>query len=408
MTLVANGSISTPAGYSAAGIACGIKASGKPDVAIILSDRPATVAAAFTANRIVAAPVVHGRELLDRCDTIRAVVVNSGNANACTGQRGLDDAAEMAGHAAAVLGLSTDEILVSSTGVIGEHLPMETVSAGIDAAAAALSDDGGAAAAQAILTTDLVPKTCAVQLESNGAAIAIGGIAKGSGMIGPQLVTAKPHATMLAYLTTDAAVDVTFLRACLDRAVGVSFNAISVDGDTSTNDTVVILANGAAGGAPIVEGTDAAAAFEAAVTEICIELAKAIVRDGEGATRLIEIAVTGAMNDVEARRCAGVIANSALCKTAWFGGDPNWGRIVAAAGRAGVELKPEAVQLRFGDLVVVDGGAPQPLEEPVLAAAVAGKEITLTLDLGVGDGKAQMWSCDLSYDYVKINAEYHT
>jgi glutamate N-acetyltransferase/amino-acid N-acetyltransferase len=285
---------------------------------------------------------------------------------------------------------------------------METVSAGIDAAAAALSDDGGAAAAQAILTTDLVPKTCAVQLESNGAAIAIGGIAKGSGMIGPQLVTAKPHATMLAYLTTDAAVDVTFLRACLDRAVGVSFNAISVDGDTSTNDTVVILANGAAGGAPIVEGTDAAAAFEAAVTEICIELAKAIVRDGEGATRLIEIAVTGAMNDDEARRCAGVIANSALCKTAWFGGDPNWGRIVAAAGRAGVELKPEAVQLRFGDLVVVDGGAPLPLEEPVLAAAVAGKEITLTLDLGVGDGKAQMWSCDLSYDYVKINAEYHT
>jgi glutamate N-acetyltransferase/amino-acid N-acetyltransferase len=285
---------------------------------------------------------------------------------------------------------------------------MDKVLAGIDAAVAGLTDDGGEAAATAIMTTDTVPKSIAVSFDLDGIRISIGGTAKGAGMIAPHMVTAAPHATMLAYLTTDADVEASFLRTCLGRAVQVSFNAITIDGDMSTNDTVAILANGLAGNPGIVDGSVAADQFQAAVTHICTELAKMIVRDGEGATRFVELTVTGAANENEARQCAGAIANSALCKTAWFGGDPNWGRILATAGRAGVQINPSGVMLRFGDLTVLDGGTPQPQNRAALAAAVDKPEIDIVLDLGVGDAKATVWTCDLTYDYIKINAEYHT
>jgi glutamate N-acetyltransferase/amino-acid N-acetyltransferase len=408
MNPIANGSVTTPAGFTATGVSCNIKQSGNPDLAVILSSTPATIAAAFTINKIVAAPVVLGRELIARQSTAQAILVNSGNANACTGQQGIVDATAMADYAAAALDIAATDVLVSSTGLIGEPLPMDKVLAGIDAAVAGLTDDGGEAAATAIMTTDTVPKSIAVSFDLDGIRISIGGTAKGAGMIAPHMVTAAPHATMLAYLTTDADVEASFLRTCLGRAVQVSFNAITIDGDMSTNDTVAILANGLAGNPGIVDGSVAADQFQAAVTHICTELAKMIVRDGEGATRFVELTVTGAANENEARQCAGAIANSALCKTAWFGGDPNWGRILATAGRAGVQINPSGVMLRFGDLTVLDGGTPQPQNRAALAAAVDKPEIDIVLDLGVGDAKATVWTCDLTYDYIKINAEYHT
>jgi len=405
---VDGGSVTTPRGFMAAGVAAGIKESGDRDVALLVSTRPAHAAGAFTANAFAAPAVQYDRALLKVRKPFRAVLVNSGNANACTGAAGLADAKAAGAAAARVLGVSAADVLVASTGRIGVRLPMARLRAGIAAAAAALSADGGPAAARAIMTTDTRPKSTAASVEVDGKTIHIGGMTKGAGMIAPRLQPAGLHATMLAFVTTDAAVEPDFLDACLAQSLDLSFNRITVDGDMSTNDTFLALANGAAENTRIRAGTPAAAAFAAAFNRVAATLAREMVLDGEGATRFVEICVTGAQTWDEARRCAEAIANSALCKTAWFGADPNWGRIVCAAGRAKVALDPDRVSLDFGGVPIVRAGVDAGTPETEKVAAVSGAEFRIALDLGVGSHEFTVWTCDLSYDYVRINAEYHT
>ncbi|NOY81652.1 MAG: bifunctional glutamate N-acetyltransferase/amino-acid acetyltransferase ArgJ [Kiritimatiellaeota bacterium] len=406
-TVIDNGDVTSPRGFRAAGVAAGLKQSGRPDLSLVFSDRPAWAAGAFTSNRFAAAPVAYDRALLARKAPVRGVVVNSGNANACTGARGLADAEATAAEAARLLGVSPTEILVCSTGRIGVPLSLPVLFRGLNAATAALSPDGGAAAAEAILTTDTRPKALALEVRENGATYRIGGMAKGAGMIAPKLE--PPHATMLAFLTTDADVEPGFLQACLTDGLDGSFNRITVDGDTSTNDTVLLLANGAAGGNVLNQTSPGATRFRAAVAHVMAVLAREMVRDGEGATRFIELCVSGAASRGEARRCAEAIANSALCKTAWFGGDPNWGRLLAAAGYADVQVNPERVSLDYNGVPIVREGRDAGTPETEQAAALKGPECRIELDLGTdGTGTAVVWTCDLSYEYVKINAEYHT
>ncbi len=406
-SVIENGGVTSPRGFRAAGVTAGLKRSGRPDLALLFSDRPARAAGAFTSNRFAAAPVEYDRALLARKAPVRGVVVNSGNANACTGARGLADAEATAAEAARLLEVSPAEILVCSTGRIGVPLPLPLLFRGLDAATAALTPDGGAAAAEAILTTDTRPKALAVEVRENGAAYRIGGMAKGAGMIAPKLE--PPHATMLAFLTTDADVEPGFLQTCLTHGLEHSFNRITVDGDTSTNDTVLLLANGAAEGVTLDETAPGAARFREALVHVMAELAREMVRDGEGATRFIELCVSGAATPGEARRCAEAIANSALCKTAWFGGDPNWGRVLAAAGYAGVQVIPGRASLDYNGVPIVREGRDAGTPETEQAAALKGPECRIELDLGTGGpGTATVWTCDLSYEYVKINAEYHT
>jgi len=407
--IVENGSITSPRGYQAAGIVAGLKKSGAPDMALILSDRPATAAGAFTINRGAAAPVAQCREILAAGKPARAVVINSGNANAWTGPRGLEDAHTMAAKTAEALGVSADEVFVSSTGRIGVPMPMATILKGIDLGASALSPDGGRIAAEAIMTTDTRPKSVAVAVDIGGTTVTIGGMVKGAGMIAPMmLVQPKDQATMLAYLTTDAAVDRAFLEQCLAGSLDQSFNRITVDGDMSTNDTVIVLANGAAGNPVIGADSADAGAFAEAFNHVMSYLAREIVLDGEGVTRFVELSVTGAKDDVEARRCADAIANSLLCKTAWFGADPNWGRILDAAGYAGVDMEPSRVNLDYEGLPIVRNGMDAGTPESDQVKAISKREFCIDLDLGVGDGQFTVWTCDITYEYVKINADYHT
>jgi len=396
-----------PTGFSAAGVTCGLKPSGNPDLALIVSDRPCAFAATFTKNVFAAAPVIFDRELLVRTrgDGLRAVVINAGNANAVTGEQGLRDAAEMARAAETALDLPADTAFVMSTGVIGHPMPMDTVRAGISAAAKAVSPRGFSAAAEAIMTTDTVPKTAAIVLELGGRTVQIAGMAKGSGMIHPDM------ATMLAVVATDAPIAPADLQTVLRRAVAVSFNRISVDGDTSTNDTVVALANGAAGGETL--GGDELAQFADALENVCVRLAKKIARDGEGATKLVEIRVTGAQSEADAVRAAQTIATSPLSKTALFGNDPNWGRFLAAVGRSGAQVDPARISLWLAAgnvrMRLVEAGRPLPFDAAAMSAALAANtDIFITVDLGVGAAEAVYWTCDLSYKYVEINAEYHT
>ena len=312
----------------------------------------------------------------------QAIVVNSGNANACTGEPGLENSAEMAALAADALGLETGLVLVASTGVIGVPLPMDAIRSGIPRAASALSSDG-TAAARAILTTDNFPKTAAARFDIDGVEVTIGGMAKGAGMIHPNM------ATTLCFLTTDAALPPAVLRQALSRAVAASFNAITVDGDTSTNDTVLLLANGRAGGAPITNG-DAFARFTEGLTLVAGELARMVVRDGEGATKLVEISVEGAASDIEAHQAAVTVANSLLVKTALHGGEPNWGRILAALGRSGVEMSEETTDVSFGKLPVVRGGLGVPNVWDAAAAALEEKQISVRIHLGIGTGAAKV------------------
>jgi len=391
----------TPTGFTFAGVAAGIKKSDDRDVAVLVSDRPCTTAAVFTRNRFPAAPVIYDRALVsDNPEGLRAVAVNSGGANACTGPDGLADAAAMARIAESALGLSERTCAVMSTGVIGPRLPMDRLEAGIRHAAETLSADGWLDAAHAIMTTDTRPK---VAFRRAGDALLFG-MAKGSGMIHPDM------ATMLAVVATDAAVSPTALAQALGAAVAVSFNSISVDGDTSTNDTVLALANAAAG--PVDPDR-----FAAALTELCIDLAQQIVRDGEGATKLITIHVTGAATDEDARRAAKAVANSPLVKTAFYGGDANWGRILAAIGYSGAEVDPDQAGLWIAagmgnplrsPLQLVAAGCPLAYSEDVASAIFGGKEITVSADLGLGTGRATVWTCDLSHDYVSINGHYRT
>ncbi|MBI2192547.1 MAG: bifunctional glutamate N-acetyltransferase/amino-acid acetyltransferase ArgJ [Planctomycetes bacterium] len=397
------GGVLAARGFRAAGVPCGIKQrKGQPDLALVVADGPAAAAGTLTLNHVKAAPVRWCRKILRRNRPVRAIVVNSGNANACTGSRGDADAAATAEFAAARLAVSPEEVLVSSTGVIGHYLPMEKVQKGIDRAAGALArgPEAGSRFAQAILTTDTRRKEFAVRVSCGRAQFFVGGCAKGAGMIGPRM------ATMLAYVTTDARVEAAALRRALGRAVQQSFNAISVDGHTSTNDTAVILSSGSSGVA--IRSPRLCALFQAALDRVTLELAKAIVRDGEGATKLVQIQVAGARSHAEARRIAHTMARSPLNMTAIHGGDPNWGRFVSSAGYAGPRLVEARTQLFINGLPAYLHGLPAATPVEKLAAEMRRPEITLLLDLGLGRGIATVWGCDLSRDYITINADYHT
>ena len=393
------GGVTAPCGFEASGVRCGIKRSG-PDLALIYSVAPAAAAGVFTTNRFQAAPVLVTKDRVGR-EPIHGIIVNSGNANACTGAEGYRDAVHMADLTADALGVPSRSVLVCSTGVIGRPLPMTKLAAGIKKVAAALGPDGGADAATAILTTDTHPKSIAVEFELDGRPVRIGGMAKGAGMIAPNM------ATMLAFMTTDATVSSGLLQSRLSAAVGRSFHRITVDGDTSTNDTVLLLANRQAEAARITP-QHGLSRFQEALDYVAVHLAREIVSDGEGATRTVEVRVCGAASDADARKIARTIAGSLLVKTAIAGGDPNWGRVMAAAGRAGVRFRPELVDLSLGKVQVVRGGAVCSYRTSAARSAATAREVLITLDLNAGSHEAIIWTCDLTQDYVRINAEYHT
>ncbi len=395
------GSIAAPAGFRAAGVACGIKKSQALDLALIVSDDPASSAAVFTTNKAIAAPVVVSKARLEACaGHSRVVVINSGCANACTGPDGHATAEAMADAAAAAAGVDRLEVLVASTGVIGVSLDRQRVMGGIATAAKALSRDGGPDAARAIMTTDPFAKETAIEVSTAAGTFRVGGIAKGSGMIEPLM------ATMLGVVTTDARVEPLLLQRALATANDVTFNAITVDGECSTNDCVFALANGASGFAITEANLDL---FVEALRRVCEVLAIGIVRGGEGATKLVTVEVTGGASAGEAKRAARAIANSPLVKTAVHGADPNWGRLVAVAGRAGVAFTLERARIQIGDVELFADGRPFDERASLASEHLQGTDVTLRVDLGTGGaGTARMWTCDLSAEYVKINAEYRT
>ncbi len=395
------GGVTSAKGFRASGISAGIKAkAGALDLALIVSDQPATAAAVFTTNRAQAAPVLVSREHLSRSGGIaRAIVVNSGCANACTGDAGLRDAREMAERTAGLLHCSSDHVLVASTGVIGVALKIDRIREGLPMAMQALDATHGALAARAIMTTDPFPKEAAARLTIGGRDVTVGGIAKGSGMIEPMM------ATMLAFVTTDAAISPALLQRALRDVVDDTFNAITVDGECSTNDCVMILANGASG---VTVDERHYSAFSDALRVVCLRLALGIVRGGEGATKLITVTVTGAASRDEARRAAKAIANSPLVKTAIHGGDPNWGRLIAVAGRAGVDFNLRQARVTIGSVVLFEDGRPHDEAAPEAARYLKNPDIAVSVDLGVGSAGSTVWTCDLSAEYVRINAEYRT
>lgn len=405
MTIV-NSPLTQVAGFRAIGVPCGLKQSGLPDLALILAQTPCAAAAVFTKNAFKAAPVLYDMALLERSQTLQAVIINAGNANAVTGEQGLHDAAHMAHLVEQVCDLPPDRAFVMSTGVIGHPLPMAKVEQGIRQAADLIFSEAGQHgrnAAQAIMTTDLVAKEALVQTTINGQTITLAGMAKGSGMIHPNM------GTMLSVLVTDACLEPPALNVALRRAVDRTFNRVTIDGDTSTNDTVVILASGQAQPESLTESTAEFETFCTALTELCTQLAKAIARDGEGATKLVEISVRGATSEAEAETAAKTIATSPLMKTALFGNDPNWGRALAAVGRSGVKVDPRRTSLWLGNFHLVEQG--EPLNFAAIAAhdwLASSNEVLVVVDLGVGSAEATVWSCDFSYKYVEINAEYHT
>lgn len=395
-----SGGVTAPKGFMAAGVAAKVRKNGRPDLALLYSETPAAAAAAFTQNQVKAAPVLVTKEHL-AARTAQAVVVNSGIANACTGEQGLLDARQMARVAGEALAVAPQQVVVASTGVIGEYLPMEKIEAGIRKAAQELSRDG-AAAAEAILTTDTTTKECALQFTLGGKKVTIGGMAKGSGMIHPNM------ATMLSFLTTDAAVEQQALDAALHWAVDRSFNAITVDGDTSTNDMVVLLANGKAGNSPLKTDDPQFSLFREALLAVCVELAKMIARDGEGATKFLEVQVKGAAAEEDAFIIARAVAGSSLVKSAVFGEDANWGRVLSAAGACGVTFDPNLVDVYLGDLQVAANGRGLAFDEAKAHSILAAGDVTFILDLHTGSGEGIAWGCDLSFDYIRINANYRT
>ncbi len=402
MITTVEGGVTAPAGFQAAGVHCGIKANPeKLDLALVVSDRPATAAAVFTTNLAVAPPIVVSREHLQSTGGhARVVVINSGCANACTGDQGRQVAHLMAAETARAVDCDLEDVLVMSTGVIGVQLDPRTVTQGVIDAADALAVDGHMRAAMAIMTTDPFPKERAVEVATPRGAFRIGGICKGSGMIEPRM------ATMLGVLTCDAAVPPALLQRALSEVTEHTFNAISVDGECSTNDCVALLANGASG-VSLAEAD--LPLLEDALYEVCRFLATEIVRGGEGATKLVTVHVTGGRSYEEAKQAARAIANSLLVKTAIHGGDPNWGRLVAVAGRAGVAFDLQNAAVRIGDVVLFESGRPYDERAPQAAAYLQGKDIAVAVDLGTGGREeATMWTCDLSKEYVQINAEYRT
>lgn len=394
------GTVTTPFGFRASGVFAGIKQN-RRDMALIVSDRPAVVAGLFTTHRTPAHCILWDREVTAR-GRARALIVNAGNANACTGEPGRLDNREMAERTAQRLGLDPHEVLVLSTGIIGEPLPMDKVRAGIDAAVEALSPDGGLEAATAIMTTDTVPKHFSIVFEVEGVTCRIGVIAKGSGMISPNL------ATMFCIFTTDLAIEQALLQEAFRAAVEETLNRLTVDGQMSTNDAAVILANGAAGNPPIREKGEAYDRFAAALKKTALAATRAIARDGEGATKLVTVTVTGAADDREAVTAAKAIADSMLVKTAIFGRDPNWGRVVQAAGACGVQIDPQRFAVEFAGVKVAENGGRIPFDRQQVIAGLSQAEVDVKIDLGVGSGRAEVYTCDLTFEYITINAEYHT
>ena len=395
------GGVTSAQGFVASGVHCGIKPQ-KKDLALVYSRVPAAAAGVFTTNKVKAAPVLLDMERV-RSGRGQAVVLNSGNANACTAEQGMRDAREMTQLAAQGLGIAEDLVYVCSTGVIGRLLPMDAVRRGMPEAVRLLSPDG-AAAAEAIMTTDTVPKAAAVQVPIGGQMVTVGGMTKGAAMIHPQM------ATTLTVLTTDAAVAAPLLQAALRRAAEVSYNRITVDGDQSTNDTILLLANGEAGVPEIAEPGEALDAFQAALTECATDLARMIPRDAEGGTKLIEVTVRGAQSEDDAYRAARAVALSPLVKTAIYGRSPNWGRIFVAVGASGAEVQPERMSVRIGPVLVADRGGPagEPESLAEVARYMAGDTITVVVDLGLGKAETTMWTCDFTEQYVKENAHYLT
>lgn len=393
--------VTFPKGFKAAGVKAGIKKSGNLDLALIYTEKEAAVAGVFTKNAVAAAPVIVSREVV-KGGKAHAIVANAGCANACTGETGLANARKMAALAAAEVGCAPDEVLVGSTGIIGVNLPMDKLEAGIKAAAAELSEDGSKNAGNAIITTDTYSKACSCEVEIGGQAVRFGAIAKGSGMIQPNM------ATMLCYITTDANISSQLMQKALSEIVEVSFNMISVDGDMSTNDTVLVLANGASGTAEITDGSPEYDKFYATLKEICQELSKRIAADGEGATKFLTINVSGTKTFEDAKTVAMSIAKSPLVKTAFFGEDPNWGRVICAVGYAGIPMVPEKTVIKFGGVPVYANGLGAEFNEDDIHKVMAEHDIVIDVEMGMGDAKATVWSCDFSYEYVKINGEYHT
>ena len=397
-----HGGVTAPQGFVAAGIHAGVKPSPALDLALVMSDRPGPIAGVFTKNQILAAPVILNQHQLKK-KTGQAILVNSGNANACTGPQGLADAQEVRKLTAQLLGVPNYSVFVGSTGVIGRSLPMPVIRTGIPTIIKRLSRSGHTQAAKAIMTTDTISKEIAYQAKIGRHVITIGGMAKGSGMIHPNM------ATMLAYLTSDAAITPQALQRALNQAVDHSFNCISVDGDSSTNDTVLCLSNGLANNSLITYGTPHWTAFQDLLQHVCETLALKVCRDGEGATKLVTIIVEGTKSNRDAKQIAQTIATSMLVKTAIFGQDPNWGRIIAAIGRAGVPLNPKHITLKFNHVMVVQGGQRVSTQADNKAQKVMRrKELLLSISMGKGPGYHRLWTTDLSYDYVKINASYTT
>jgi glutamate N-acetyltransferase / amino-acid N-acetyltransferase len=395
-----NGSVTSAPGFNAAGIFCGIKKR-KKDLAIIYSETPCAVAGTFTLNKVKAAPLLVTQSVVKNGEKVKAVLINSGNANACTGEQGLNDALYMQSLCAEKLGLNKNEVLIASTGVIGQRLPIQALQNGICEITKCIDNDGGLNAAEAIMTTDKIIKSFAVKVMLPSGTVTIGAICKGSGMIMPNM------ATMLAFITTDASLDQILLQEILSECVNNSFNKISVDGETSTNDMVLILANGKS--EIFIKKTSIDyELFKIALQAICIEMAKSIVADGEGATKLVTIKVKNAKSQYDANLVGKSIANSSLVKTAIHGADANWGRILCAAGQSGADFDPANVMISFDELPVLLPNYDLALDEAKAREILLKSEFIINIDLGIGEENSTWWTCDLTEDYVKINAEYRT
>lgn len=396
-----DGGVTAARGFRAGGMAAGIKKDGQLDLALIASEVPAVAAGVFTTNRVQAAPVLISKERVKN-GLAQAIIANSGNANACTGSSGRVAATRMAAAAAQSLNCPEELVLVASTGVIGMELPVAKIESALGQNTGWLSNKGGTAAAQAIMTTDTFPKESAVEFELDGKPVRVGGIAKGSGMIHPNM------ATLLSFVTTDIAITKTMLDQAVAHAGDHSFNRITVDGDTSTNDCLLVLANGRAGNQVITGTGTAYQLFLEALTGVCRELAKMIARDGEGATKMVEIKISDAASEADAVRIGKAVATSNLVKTALFGEDANWGRILAAVGYSGVPINPDLINIYLEELPVCRGGAGLAFDEVKAKQILARKELLITVALGMGHAEASIWTCDFSYDYVKINGSYRT
>ena len=401
MKKLSSNNIVSPKGFTAAGVHCGIKKE-KKDLAILVSEVPASVAGVFTTNAVQAAPLKVTKEVVYNSQKMQAIIVNSGNANACTGKQGIADAYEMQALAATKLGIEPYLVGVASTGVIGEIMNMEPVVKGVEMLNPNNDLESGMNFAQAILTTDTVMKNTTYATVIDGKEVLVSGTAKGSGMIEPNM------ATMLGFITTDANIESDELQKALSEITNLTFNAITVDGDTSTNDTVVVLANGLAGNEPLTPAHPEWANFYTALRLVAEDLAKAIARDGEGATKLIEVEVDGAISDEEARKIAKTVVGSPLVKTAVFGCDANWGRIIAAVGYSGATVDPEKITIKIGGATMVEKGEPIKFSEEELIEILKQSDVKIYVSLEVGEGHGYAWGCDLTYDYVQINASYRS